>query len=155
MTSDTQEEQLLLRMLPEQVSDKWNLFAPLIEKSLPPTVVNGRRRMANVLRSVLMDELVVWVYQGRESEEAKYVVTTLERTEPVSLTKDLLIYSFTGLGGHIRPDEVQDGFSKLAKYAKSRGCLSIVAYANEQRIIDFLVANGAKADYSFIQISLL
>lgn len=154
MTVDTQEEQLLLRMLPEQVSDKWDIFAPLIEKSLPPTVVNGRRRMANVLRSILMDELVVWVYQNHSGTEVKYVVTTLERVEPVSLTKDLLIYSFTGLGV-ASPADVQDGFSKLAKYAKSRNCLSMVAYANEKRIIDFLVANGAKADFSFIQISLL
>lgn len=152
MTTDTQEELLLQRMLPEQVADHWNFFAPVIEKSLPPTVVNGRQRMANVLRSVLLDELVVWSYGSKE--ELKYVISTVERVDPVSLTKDLLIYSFTGLG-HVLPRDLTEGFRLLSRFGKSRGCLSIVAYVDEPRVRKFLESQGAKADFTLIQMEVL
>lgn len=152
MTTDTQGELLLQRMLPEQVADHWNFFAPVIERSLPPTVVNGRQRMANVLRSILMDELVVWSYGNLE--ELRYVVTTLERTDPVSLTKDLLIYSFTGFG-RVRPVDLREGFTLLSRFGKSRGCLSIIAYVDEPRVQKFLESQGARTDFTLVQMEVL
>lgn len=152
MTIDKHEDYLLLRMLPEQVSEGWDFYAPVIAKSLPPTVTNARLRMVNVLHSILKDELVVWVYQSRAGD-IKYVMSTLERIEPVSLTKDLLLYSFTGLGD-VKPVDLLTGFEKLSMYGKSRGCVAIIAYVDEPRVVRFLVNQGARADFKLVQMEI-
>lgn len=152
MTIDRPEEFSLQRVLPEKVSEHWEFFAPTIERSLPPVVLNGRKRMGNVLRSILMDELVVWMYGNKKG--VKFIVSTVERVEPVSLTKDLLIYSFTGFG-EVTSVDLTDGLELLSRFGKSRECLSLVAYVDNSRIKQFLESKGAKSDYFLIQIPLL
>lgn len=152
MTDVKEEEHLLLRILPEQVSQLWDKFAPLIEKSLPPTVTNRRQRMANVLRSILMDDLVVWVYFNSEGRE-RYVTTTLVRTDKVTLGKDLLIYSFTSLG-QITPEQAMNGVEVLKKYARGNDCKSIIAYSADERVVEFLESKGASANYKLIQMEV-
>lgn len=139
-------------MLPEQVSADWNTFAPLIEISLPPVVFDRRLRMSNVLRSILMEELEVWVYYDIPVQ-TKYVLSTLIRTDPVSLGKDLLIYSFSSLG-QMREEEFKNGLEKLKKYARANDCDAITAFVEDSRIEKFLVSQGAKNDYSLIQIEV-
>lgn len=152
MTNVKEEEHLLLKILPEQVSERWEVFAPLIEKSLPPTVTNRRLRMSNVLRSILTEDLVVWVFYDQQRQE-RYVVTTIVRTDEVTLGKDLLIYSFTGLG-QVTPDEVMEGIEVLKKYAKDNGCKTIIAYSADDRVVQFLENQGASANYKLIQMEV-
>lgn len=152
MTDDREEEHLLLRILPEQVSAKWDKFAPLIAKSLPPTVTNRRQRMANVLRSILMDDLVVWVYLDEQKRE-RYVMTTLVRTDEVTLGKDLLVYSFTSLG-QITPKQAMDGVEVLRKFAKGNDCKSIIAYSADERVVKLLESEGASANFKLIQMEV-
>jgi len=152
MTTDTSEDFLLQRMLPEQVSNNWEFFAPVLERSLPPLVINGRQRMANVLRSILMDELVVWLYGNKQ--ELRYVISTVERVDPVSLTKDLLIYTFTGFG-NVKSVDLTEGFELLSRFGKSRGCLSVVAYVDEPGILRLLERLGAKTNFNLVQMEIL
>lgn len=152
MTSDRHEEPLLRKMLPEQVSKYWDAYAPLIEKSLPPTVHQRRQRMANVLRAVLMEDLVVWVYLDKQGKE-RYVTTTVVRTDEVSLAKNLLIYSFTSLG-QLAPRELMFGFNKLGIYADGNGCNSIIAYVNDEKVKKFLGNQGVHIDYTLAQIDI-
>lgn len=153
MTTDKEEAFLLLKILPEQVSDKWEVFAPLIELSLPPTVYNRRLRMANVLRSVLVGELQVWIYIDEQKNE-RFIMSTVEQLDRVSLSKSLLIYSFTSLVGQLKPIELERSFEKLKTYAKSIKCQSIIAYVDDVRVKKFLESNGAKANFSLIQMEI-
>lgn len=152
MTVDRDEDFLLLKMLPEQVNELWHNFAPLIAQSLPPIVYNSRLRMANVLRSILMEELEVWVYYD-ENKQERYVVSSLIRTDPVSLGKDFLIYSFTSLG-QIVPKHFENGLGVLKKYARANNCDVITAYVSDERIEQFLVSQGADNEFNLIQIEV-
>jgi len=152
MTTDKQEEYLLLKMLPEQVSDSWEKFAPLIEKSLPPVVADRRKRMSNVLRAILKEELIVWVYYD-SNENERYVTTTQIRTDEISLSKNLLIYSLTGLG-KVNPTEITNGIKTLKRYAKGNGCNTIIGYVNDLGIMRLLEQQGADAEFAFLQLEV-
>lgn len=150
MTDVKEEEPLLLKTVPEQVSSKWEIFAPLLEKSLPPTVTNRRLRMANVLRAILMEELQVWVFVD-ENQVERYIMSTTIRTDKVSLGKDLLVYSFTSLG-QVEPRYVKQGVEVLKKYAKGNGCQSIIAYSADERVTRFFEGLGGSANYKLMQM---
>lgn len=153
MTDVKEGEPLLLKTLPEQVSDNWDKFAPLIEQSLPPTVLNRRQRMANVLRSILMEELVVWVYIDSEKRE-RYVVSTQIRTDDIVLGKDLLIYSFTALGPLDSWEDIAVGFRTLKKYAKGNDCRNILAYVVDPSVKKILKRQGADVRFTLAQIEV-
>lgn len=152
MTNAKLEEPLLLKILPEQVSDNWEQFAPLIEKSLPPTVLQRRQRMANVLRAVLMEDLVVWVYYDQNQNE-RYVASTVIRTDKVSLSKSLLIYSFTSLG-QLQPKQLWSGIEKLKKYAEGNDCNNLIAYTADENVKEFLSETGVDIQFSLAQIRI-
>lgn len=152
MIDDKLEEFFLLKMLPEQISDKWEEFAPLIEMSLPPAVNRRRQRMANVLRSILLEELEVWCYWDKQ-KSLRYVVSTYVQVEPVSLSRDLLIYSFTSLGS-LDIQELVRGFEVLKKYAESRGCYAILAYVDDARVMQVLERIGGKGNFTLMQMEV-
>lgn len=139
-------------MLPEVVSDNWGFFAPLIEKSLPPVITNRSTRMANVLKSILTEELVVWSYYDKH-ENLKYVTTTQVREDPIVLAKDLLIYTFSSLGA-VNTTEAYNGFEVLKKFARSRDCGSMIAYVIDPRIVQFLTSQGINMKSKVMQIEL-
>lgn len=140
-------------MLPEQVSTNWDRIAPLIELSMPPLIKGGRRSMmSNVLRSVLLEELVVWMlYRGTEE---RAVISTLPQVDAVLLGKTLLIYSFTALKQDLTQREALKVFMTLDKYARSLGCDSIVAYSDLPQVVEFLRRHGADTSFNFITFAL-
>jgi len=140
-------------MLPEQVSTNWDRIAPLIELSMPPLIKGGRRSMmSNVLRSVLLEELVVWMlYRGTEE---RAVISTLPQVDAVLLGKTLLIYSFTALKQDLTQREALKVFMTLDKYARSLGCDSIVAYSDLPQVVEFLKRHGADTSFNFITFAL-
>ena len=152
MIDDKQKEPMLLRILPEQVSDNWDRFAPLLEKSLPPTVTNRRLRMSNVLRSILMEDLSVWIYYDEDRKE-RYVLSTVVREDKVTLGRDLLIYTFTSLG-QVSTKEVITGFEVIKKYARGNDCNMILAYTSNKRITNFFDNLGAETSFNLIQMEV-
>ena len=151
MTEDKQEGYTLLKMLPEQVSNNWDFLAPYLELSMPPMVMQRRARMANVLRAVLVEDLIVWGFWDKD-KNLKYVLSTVVQTDKVSLVKDLLIYSFTSVDGQIGLHHLKIGIEILQKYAKNLDCLSILAYVDEPTIKAALERMGGKSNFNLIQI---
>lgn len=139
-------------MLPEQVSENWDKFAPALERSLPPIVYDRRLRMSNVLFSVLKEELEVWVYYDEKNRE-RYVVSTYIRTDPISFSKDFLIYSFTSLGEMV-PKHFEQGLAVLSKYARSNDCECITAFVQDKRIAKFLKTQGADISFNLAQLEV-
>lgn len=95
-------------------------------------VTKRRLRMANVLRSILMEELTVWMYWD-ENKYERFVMSTYVQTDPVSLVKDLVIYSFTGIN-EVRPLDFIRSLEVIKKYAQGKDCSSILAYTSDPQM---------------------
>lgn len=142
---------MLIQVLPEQVSAKWEFFAPMIGKSLPPMQAKSVKGMSNILASVLREDLSVWIYE--EDDNAYFILSTTVQKDNVSNKKFLLIYSLTGIR-EIKPRMWQEAYKTISRYAKSRGCESVIAYADDQKIVDFVESEGAKTDFTLIEMEI-
>lgn len=147
---------MLIKYLPEQVSDNWNILAPYIASSLPPITSRSLDGMSNVLRSILFGDLTLWIYFDGKNEDAKaiYVVTTIPIVERVTLERSLLIYSFTGVRD-VQPEHWAEGLKTLRKEAKGKDCNSIIAYTADERIANFLNENhNASINQRLVQMEV-
>jgi len=143
---------MLIRLLPEQASNHWDEIKFAIEESLPPIVGMQSDRMSNILRSVLLEEVIVWVSHNSEKKVDGLVLTTFV-LDKLSGTKSLLIYCLYGYGT-AGMESWQEGVETLRKFAISSGCHRVTGYTDVPSIIRFVESIGGTANYRFISIPL-
>lgn len=140
-------------MQPEQVSKRWGFFAPVIGKALPPTVSKTIQGMSNVLRAILLEKLSVWVYVTQDAEVV-FIMTTCFVSDPVTLQKNLMIYTFTGVRQWGR-GMWEETYDILKKEARTRNARGIIAYTYNDKIAEHLEeVSGAKTSSTLIQLEV-
>lgn len=151
-TNGLLEEPALVRLLPKQVGDSWNVLGNYISVSLPPTVQRSEPAMINVLKAIMKEELVCWIFVKDKSIRA--LITTTVWVDKVSGSKDLLIYSFTTLDKDLGVKDWNVMISSLKDFANTKNCGGIIAYTSNVKVADFLRSRGAKADNILIQMEV-
>ena len=146
---------MLIRLLPEQASSHWNDIKRAVEESLPPTVGGQSDRMQNILRSILTEDMIVWI--STEQREGKNIITGMVLTSFVfdgnSGTKSLLIYVVYGYGEALSASW-NDGLETLKKFAKANSCHRVIGYTNVPSLIMLAKRAGANVDYTFVSFTL-
>jgi len=107
--------------------------------------------MANILKSILLEELVVWAFMVKDVG-TKYLVSTSLFIDPITGTRDLLIYSFSGLG-EVKQTDIMIGLRKLMKYAKNNKCTGIVAFVHDVDVKRFLARVGFSTETHFMRFT--
>jgi len=145
---------MLVKLRPDQVAEQWDFIWRAIEGALPPMVENKEEIKTTTLRSILIQELEVWVYitYGEETDYIHAVITTMIQGEPVFGNRDFLIYTMYGIGP-VTDEMWHKGFITLLKYAKGLGCDKISAYTKNQRVKSFLHKLGAES-YTYMTLKL-
>lgn len=147
---------MLVPLLPEQVSQNWRTIAPLILDTLPAGLGITPIVPANILRAILAEEALVWVwYDDREAVEAaeiSLVVMTAPRVDNVTGIKDLLIYSLTAVRELNHKRIWIEGLETLEKHARACGCRNICAFTDHEGLVRFLQneGNGWRSSQWFI-----
>ena len=146
---------MLIQLLPEQASKYWMDIKWAIEESLPPVVGMQSDRMSNILKSILTEEVIVWlsVEKGANGNIINGIVLTNFVTDVISGTKSLLIYCIYGYG-NVHQQGVLDGIVALQKFAKSRKCNRILAYSDVPSIIKLVEGLGGETRYRLLSIPL-
>lgn len=83
----------LVRLTPEQVSNRWDEIRPELVKALP--FGRQRKAMVEILNNILLEQAVLWVFYINGEPKA-VVLTTLQR-DPLVPVHSLLIYAFSTL----------------------------------------------------------
>lgn len=143
---------MLVRLLPEQVEANWELLAPLISIGVNPEVGKTQQGMVNVLRSILMEHLVCWVYV--QDGKFMFVLVTQIKTEPITLDRQLLIFSFASIR-NVSNRMIKHAFLKISQYAKANQCRAMSGFVADERLASLLV-NEFNADdtYKFLEVIL-
>ena len=143
---------MLIKMLPEQVEEHWETIAPMIAKGIHPSAAARRGAMGNVLRAILVERLICWVYVSDNSFIA--CITTIERSDEVTLDKSLFIYSFATLG-NMNKVMFKDAWESLQTYASSLGCFKVTGLVEDDRLVSLYKREfNAKAEYTFVEVIL-
>jgi hypothetical protein len=142
---------MLIHMIPEQVSQNWDFFAPVIEASLPPAILEMSDTMAIVLASILTEDLIIWVYVGDEDDQVKFILSTTTWADPVTGQKMLMVYTFTGIRDVVH-SELIDAIDTLKRFAEANEMISIIAYTTDNTIVDVFKRLGYFANYTLLEI---
>ena len=146
---------MLVKLLPDQVSDHWDEISLAIRQALPPFVANSDRSMVNILKAILGGDMHCWIlYSSDDTGESIYaVMTTKVEIDEISGTKCLLIYSAYAnkpLVNHL----VTSGFETLKKFASSERCFKIIAYTNIPKMGQLWESLGGVAETRLLELEV-
>jgi len=144
---------MLTCLLPDQISRFWPIIKYAVEESLPPIVGEHPDKMNRILSAMLSGSLEVWASYKKESNKFEAILVTQFLYDDASDTKNLLLYCLYGYDS-INPDSWTEGFESLFKYAKSKGCHSIMAYSANRHLVELAKKYDGNVDYTFISLEI-
>lgn len=136
---------MIVMLTKEKVTERWEHLRSYIMDALPPFAKANVYTEMSILRAILTDHLKVWtVYEETEESAIEYaIVTTQVMIDKISYSKNLLIYSL--YGAQEIPDYLwHDSLAKLRGYAKTEGCVQILAYTARPALVKLAHEMGAE-----------
>jgi len=145
---------MLVRLTGEQASRHWEFIKQGLEAALPPVVGMQSDRMSNVLTSILIGKMVIWVSVQKDKDNLidGFAATTFTFDEH-SKTKALFIYAIYGINASSY-DSWISAVETLRKFGISEKCHRVLAYSNVPSIIKFVESVGGEAKYHLLSIPL-
>lgn len=146
---------MVVKLLPEQISEYWEVVKYAIENSLPPIANEASDKMNRILESLINDSMQCWVMYKEENEVRRLQVVCITSLlqDFCSGTNNLLIYSLFGFS-EVTEDEWKDGFEILSIWGRSFRCSRIIAYTDVDRIKEIVSKLGGESKYSLVSIPL-
>ncbi len=141
----------LIKILPEQVSEAWEIVAPAIAKALPPGSALHPYSLTNILQSILAEKSILWGWFKKAEDSTPIIlVLTQEITDDLVGIRNLLIYAIASLSPATDRAIWTEGVATLVKFAKSRNCRNILAYSNHSGLIDLMEGQGWSTEFSLL-----
>lgn len=139
----------LLKLSPAQLMQHWPYVKECILLALPPFVSNNAENILRIQEMLLIDTLVCWACIDDNSGQFYGIVTTQLIADEITCTKNLFIFSITLTEEH--EDIIWDeGYVEMMKYARASGCTNIIAYSNQQAVINKAEKLGADVSWRLL-----
>ena len=146
---------MLTKLLPDQISQFWDLIKNAINESLPPTVGGHPDRMNRILTSLIANKIDCWASYKRTEDMNSFegLLLTQILYDDASNTRNLLIYCMYGYES-VDSESWNEGLRTLIKYAIGKGCNQVIAYSNIPNVINLAKRLGADTEYTFISFNV-
>lgn len=135
---------MLVKLLPDQISDNWDLIKHAIKESVPPIHEESPEKINTIFESLLVGSMVCWgsvkKHNGQVFLEGILITTVLE--DKFSNTKNLLVYCVYSFANESTEMSWDQGVCQLIKYARSLNCSSVVGYTDNLGIIKYIERLG-------------
>lgn len=143
---------MLVRLLPSQVSENWDVILETIHRAFPPTQVFDDNVSERLLKAVFEDRLICWAYV-RGSDVVCIVTTTISQ-DFCTGQSSLLIFSMYSIL-EMNQSEWFQGIRSLLEHAKAIGCTTVSAYTTNASLANVLREKvGANADWILIKLEV-
>jgi len=144
---------MLIMLLPEQVSQKWDMIKPAIKDVVGAS--NGSVDMNQVLMSMLDGRMQCWLSCRKEKDQLviEGLITTEVLEDSHGNIRSLLIYSMYGYRMD-RRSSWEGAFETLVRFAKGHECERIVTYTNVRSLISLMEQLGGDASKRFVSIPI-
>ncbi len=142
---------MLIKLYPDQICERWEVIGFAIENALPPDIINDSESMNNILLSLMEEKLLCWVYY--DEKKIKAIVTTQIIEDLASRQKRLLLYTAYSFD-KLESLDWLNGLEALRKYARDKGCLSIVAYTKLEYMVKLAKDIGGVAEHFFVSFPI-
>ena len=148
---------MLQQIMPEQIPAFWEPIKETLRKALPAVPGESENKFNNILTKLLEGVMTCWVaYKVVDGEKvSNAIVLTIPIIDVLSETKSLLVYALATINEESGSfQDYQEGILALKKYAKSTNCNRIVAYVDDEYLINMIRRIGGITNYSFVSFSL-
>jgi len=142
---------MLVRMFPEQIVKHWDIISHAIRESVPEIPGETPEKMNNILSGMLMETWECWFNANDKTGKFNGIVVTTVLYDNITETKSLLFYTMYGFG-IVDMKGWMKGFKTLIKYARHKGCVRIVAYADIDFSLKFIERVKGSSKYKFLCI---
>jgi len=141
----------LVRVTPDKVMEYWYQIRECIVAALPPYVEPSEKNFLIIQESMLTESLHCWV--AMENSQIYGVCTTRFTRDETSGEKNLLIYTVTITEAH--PTSLwRDCLATLSRFAIANNCRSILAFSENERVLEICTSIGANIDTRLIMFKL-
>ena len=140
---------MLVKLMPDQVTNYWDILSYGIQQSLPPITYDSPKRLTRILESIMMEEMECWI--GTKDKTITGIIVTCEIYEKNSDVRDLLIYCLYGFD-RLSPKLIKEGMHTLKEYAASKGLKRITAYSNVPSVIRLMKTFGSGEAWQYLTI---
>ena len=137
---------MLIKLYPNQISDKWDAIGYAIERALPPMIVGDPESMNNILLALLEEKMLCWVYV---KDKIEAIITTQVIEDMASKQKNLLLYTAYAIN-KLESFDWLSGLEALRIYARDKGCKSIIAYTELEYMAKLAKNIGGKAGHMLV-----
>ncbi len=137
---------MLVKLLPGQVGELWDILKGLIATSLPPTTYNSARRLNKVLEALLCGKLVCWLLHAG-GKPAVVIVTGLVEDDYTE-ARNMLIFSLNIID-RLSKEDWKQGMATLKEHARLAGCGAVIFYSSNKAIIKRARELGARIESAF------
>jgi len=146
---------MLLRLMPDQIANYWDVIKYALEESLPPIAGEHPDKMNRILSSLIGGSSQCWVSYEKKEDTKRFegVVVTQIIKDEISDTTSLLLYSVYGYD-YVSEETWKKGFETLVRWGMSRGCTRIIGYTDSDRLIQIVKSLGGTATHTFVSIPL-
>jgi hypothetical protein len=141
---------MLIRLLPEQAADQWDVIAPMIEASLPTITQPNATVMVNILESIMLDRAIVWLLEGEEGP-AKGLMLTTDWVDPICHYHHVFIYAVYGITD-LSIVELRSAVESIRTYALGIGAEGVIAYTSNVQIARLVRRLGGRADHILLEL---
>lgn len=138
--------------MPEQISTRWDAIKQAIKESLPPISLESPNTMNNILIKLMNGDMVCWISHNEEDEVKGFIITRII-TDDCSETKSLLLYIIYGSSKTKGADWVE-GYQSLKKYALSKGCVNMIGYTKNEKLIKIADKFSSDSTYRFVSFPI-
>lgn len=144
---------MLVRLLPDQIAEYWELLEHAIEVALPPVVGESPDKMKHILENLLTGKMDCWASFKVENKNIAIdgAMATMIVEDQMSGTRDLLIYSVYGIQDIARGSWAA-GYETIKKWAKGNKCGRIVGYTSVPSVITAVKRLGGDASQTYITL---
>lgn len=141
---------MLIKLMPNQISQNWPKLRPAVLNALPPIAPNlGTDTEINLLTALANDKLQMWAVCKEKSKSVNAVITTEIVEDFATKANHLVIYTLYGIDKMLREDFI-DGLKALKKFARDNKCIKIIAYTNIDKVIELAQMLGGTVDWKVI-----
>lgn len=142
---------MIVRLLPEQISEQWPILRYALEQALPPFAGGGEDRSNRLLESLLIGTMDCWIVYHMEGERVamEAAMFTTPTVDSNTGGVNLMIYALYGFQP-IPPESWSSNLQRLCRWARAQGYDKLVAYTNSRSILEMTKRLGGNAEYTFI-----
>lgn len=146
---------MLLRLTDDQISAYWNNIRQTLLFNDLPMADASEEKMKVILEGLLSGSVQAWVlFEMEDMKEKIYAMAITSFVyEPVTLTKNLVIYNLYGYT-FVPPRLWLEGIKTLRKYAKAEKCHNIIAYSKIPRVLEIVKELGGDTSMHVISLEI-